>query len=102
MKKGGQKRRDIQASVGGGLCTNESQSEKTCKEFIVAPSESHMGLGFPANGVMFYLVMDWVLHVLPDEVKPNCRGRAVSKKYVLILRTIESIELYKQAYSSLY
>lgn len=52
-----------------------------------------MGLRFPTNEVMFFLAMDWVLHVLPDEVKPNCRGRVVSKKYVLILRTIESIEL---------
>lgn len=56
--KGNQKRRDLQASIRGDLCTNESQSEKKCKKFLVPPSESHMGLRFAISEVVFFLVMD--------------------------------------------
>lgn len=48
-----------------------------------------MGLGFPTSEAVFFVVMDWVLHVLPEEVKPNCRGRVVSQKCVPIFRTID-------------
>lgn len=47
------------------------------------------GFGISYSEVVFFLVMDWVLHALPDEVKPNCRGRVVGQKYVPIFRTIE-------------
>lgn len=75
MKKGNRKRRDTQAPIGGGLCTKESQPGKKWKGFVAATSESHMSLRFPTSGVVFFLVMAWVLHVLPDGVKPNCRDR---------------------------
>lgn len=48
-----------------------------------------MGLGFPTSEAVFLVVMDWVLHVLPEEVKPNGRGRVVSQKCVPIFRTID-------------
>lgn len=66
MKKGDRKRRDMQAFIRSGLCTNESQSEKKCKEFFVLPSESRMVLRFAISEVVFLLVMDWVLHAVPD------------------------------------
>ena len=71
------------------LYTSESQSETKCKEVFALPSESHMCL----SEVVFFLVMDRVLHALPDEVKPNYRCRVVGLKYVPIFRASETIEL---------
>lgn len=52
-----------------------------------------MGLRFAISEAVFFLAMDWVLHALPDEVKPKCfRGRVVSRKYVPILRTVETTD----------
>lgn len=77
---------------GGGLCTNESQSEKKRKECFASPSQSHVGLRFAIGEVGFFSAVDWVPHALPDEGKPNRMGRAVGKKYAPVLRTIETIE----------
>lgn len=52
-----------------------------------------MGLRFAIREVVFFLVMEGVLHALPDEMKPNSRDRVVSQKYIPIRRTIETTEL---------
>lgn len=58
-----------------------------CEDFFTLHSEYHMDLRFAISEVVFFLVMDGVLHDCPDEVKPNGRGKVVSQKYIPILRT---------------
>lgn len=59
------------------------------RNFLHHP-DPHMGFRFATCEVAFFLVMGWVLHVLPGKGKPNYgRGRVVHWKYVPILRTME-------------
>lgn len=60
---------------------------------MALPSESHMSLRVALYEIVSFLVMDWVLHTLPDEVKHHGRDGVVSQKNAFILTTMETIEL---------